>query len=244
VSIHTQETLLRDLAALGVAAGDVLFIHSSFKSLGVVDGGAATVIAALEGAVGEDGLILMPSFNLVASERRAETWDVRTTPSTVGWLTEFFRRMPGTYRSDHYSHSVAARGKNAEAFVADHLSKEGFKSPWDKEPWGATYGARSPMVRAYRADGKLLMLGVDYNSSTYMHLVEVMHSNRRRETDANARYFGIDRPQLGEHWDSLSNQRRGRVGDADGRLFGIREFVDTLLETVTENPQRFFKNYL
>ena len=26
-----------------------------------------------------------------------------TTPSTVGWLTEHFRRQPGVFRSDHYS---------------------------------------------------------------------------------------------------------------------------------------------
>ena len=103
------------------------------------------------------------------------TWNLETTPSTVGWLTEFFRQMPDTYRSDHYSHSVAARGKDAKAFVSTHLSREGYKSPWDIEPWGKTYGTHSPMQKAYKADGKLLMLGVDYNTSTYVHFVEVLY---------------------------------------------------------------------
>ncbi|MBT7549777.1 MAG: aminoglycoside N(3)-acetyltransferase, partial [Gemmatimonadetes bacterium] len=111
----TQVSLCADLCRLGVEPGDILFIHSSFKSLGPVDGGAETVVRALEDAVGSAGLILMPSFQLVPSERdqRAAGWDWATTPSTVGWLTEYFRRMPDTVRSDHYSHSVAARGGRA-----------------------------------------------------------------------------------------------------------------------------------
>ena len=113
----TCATLGRDLCALGVESGDILFIHSSFKSLGPVDGGASTVVAALEDAVGPDGLVLMPSFSLVPGDKdlRAAKWDRATTPSTVGWLTEYFRQMPGTVRSDHYSHAVAARGRRAEA---------------------------------------------------------------------------------------------------------------------------------
>ncbi len=61
---HSGERLLRDLGNLGVEAGDVLFVHSSFRSLGPVEGGAGTVVGALEAAVGSEGTILMPSFNL------------------------------------------------------------------------------------------------------------------------------------------------------------------------------------
>ncbi len=88
---HTREKLAQELRNLGVESGDILFIHSSFKSLGPVDGGAGTVVSALEDAVGPEGLILMPAFNLVEWDKRAKTWNIETTPSTVGWLTEFFR---------------------------------------------------------------------------------------------------------------------------------------------------------
>ena len=63
---HTRETLTHNLKNLGVELGDKLFIHSSFKSLGPVEGGAGTVVSALEAAVGREGLILMP---LVQSPR-------------------------------------------------------------------------------------------------------------------------------------------------------------------------------
>ena len=88
-----------DLRRLGVEAGDILFVHSSFKSLGPVEGGAESVIKALEDAIGPEGLLLMPSFNLVTWELRPETWDINSTPSTVGWITEQFRQLPGVYLS-------------------------------------------------------------------------------------------------------------------------------------------------
>ncbi len=120
---YTCEKLITDFTDLGVEKSDILFIHSSFKSLGDVEGGAGTVVNALENVVGKEGLILMPSFNLLPSrEERAYSWDVEKCPSTVGWLTEYFRQMNGTYRSDHYSHSVAARGRDAKAFVRHYIS--------------------------------------------------------------------------------------------------------------------------
>lgn len=236
---YSCEQLTNDLRALGVRPGDLLFVHSSFKSLGPVEGGAATVIAALERAIAPNGLLLMPSFNLVAREQRATTWDPATTPSTVGYLTEFFRQMPGTFRSDHYSHSVAARGPGAEAFVANHRSLEGDDSPWDLAPWGKTYGAHSPMTKAYDVGGKVLMLGVDYHSATYIHFMEVRHWRQRRTADPHAKYAFFDRDALGAYWEAYGTLARGKVGDADCRLFAIRDFVDTLLAEVTRHPTRW-----
>ena len=226
---HAQEELVDDLRALGAQAGEILFVHSSFKSLGHVQGGAGAVITALEDAIGPEGLLLMPSFNLLESrELRVKAWNVETAPSTVGWLTEYFRRMPGTYRSDHYSHSVAARGEGAREFVSSHRCREGLRSPWDREPWGKTFGTHSPMFKAYREGGRLLMLGVDYESSTYRHLVESICWNSWLERDRKAVFHALRWNLLGDFWDRKGNLRRGLVGDADCRLFSIRKFVDTL----------------
>ncbi len=232
---HTCESLCNDLQRLGLEKGDTVFVHSSFKSIGPVEGGAETVVRAFEKAVGVEGLILMPSFNLVEGPKRAETWDIETTPSTVGWLTEFFRCMPGTVRSDHYSHSVAARGKGAREHVAEHLSKEGLQSPWDREPWGKTYGRRSPMYKAYTSGGKLLMLGVDYETSTYTHLVEVRLWNRRLQNDSSAKYISLSRPALGAFWDRNGSLQQGLLGDACCRLFNIAAYVDTLSAEIDRN---------
>jgi aminoglycoside 3-N-acetyltransferase len=242
--MHMRESLTADARRLGVEAGDTLLVHSSYKSLGPVEGGAAAVIGALEDALGPEGLLLMPSFNLVEGAQRAATWNIATTPSTVGYLTEFFRTMPGTVRSDHYSHSVAARGKDAAAFVADHLSRVGPESPWDLAPWGCNFGAQSPLMKAYRRpQGKVLMLGTDYHSSTYCHVVEVLFWDWRKSLKRDAPYDYIDREAVFVFWDALDRQRRGKIGDADCRLLGIREFVDTVLAAAKQDPRRFFKWY-
>ena len=180
---------------------------------------------AFQAAVGPDGLILMPSFHLIERGERARRWDWATTPSTVGWLTEFFRCLPDTYRSDHYSHSVAARGRGAADFVADHLRQEGHTSPWDLAPWGRTYGTHSPMFRAYRRGGKILMLGVDYQTSTYIHLVEVLYWYHLRRSDPQAAYPALDRPRLGDFWDATGPLTRGLVGASPCRLFAIDAYT-------------------
>ena len=140
--------------------------------------------------------------------------------------------MPGTHRSDHYSHSVAARGPGAKAFVADHMDQTGLKSPWDRAPWGRTYGNQSPMMRAYSRCGKLLMLGVDYHSSTYVHLVEVMYWNGLLAQSDDADFVALDHAEMGKFWDRAGGLRRGMVGDAESRCFGIKEYVDTLVQEV------------
>ena len=237
---YTREKLIKDFTDLGIEKADTLFIHSSFKSLGPVEAGAGTVIAALEGAVGEEGLILMPTFSLLPGlEKRVAAWNVGKTPSTVGWLTEFFRQMPGTHRSDHYSHAIAARGRDAKAFVSDHRRRDGYQSPWDHYPWGKTYGTHSPMFRAYTANAKLLMIGVDYQTSTYIHLVEVIHWNKRLDDDPQAEYIRLKRPELGAFWEGLNQLRQGKVGDSMCRLFHIKTYVDTLLAEVERNPEPY-----
>ena len=237
---HTREKLTQAFTDLGIQKGDTLFIHSSFKSLGPVEDGASTVIAALETAVGAEGLILMPTFSLLPSrEARVAAWDVNKTPSTVGWLTEFFRQMPDTHRSDHYSHAIAARGRDAKAFVSDHCQREGYQSPWDHYPWGKTYGTHSPMFRAYKVNAKLLMLGVDYQTSTYIHLVEVIHWNKRLVDDPQAEYIRLKRPELGAYWERLGQLQQGKVGDSVCRLFHIERYVDSLLAEVERNPEPY-----
>ena len=237
---HTRDKLINDFTKLGIEEGDVVFIHSSFKSIGQVEGGAGTVISALEHVLGQDGLILMPSFNLLPDhQERVSLWNIEKTPSTVGWLTEYFRLMAKTFRSDHYSHSVAARGHNAREFVADHLSDVGYKSPWDHPPWGKTYGTNSPMYRAFKSNGKLLMLGVDYDTSTYIHLVEVIYWNKRLEQNEEANFIGLNRPKLGDFWDELGDLNLDLVGNSECRLFSIKSYVETLFTEVEQNPKPY-----
>ncbi len=242
---HTAETLAQDFQNLGVQQADVIWMHSSFKSLGQVEGGAREVVTALEDAVGSDGLILMPSFHLVDWDDRPKTWDIRKSPSTVGWLTEFFRLMPGTHRSDHCSHSSAARGKGAKEFVADHMKREGLRSRWDRGRWGRAFGTGSPMMKAYERGGKIVMLGVDYDSSTYVHVAECMYRDRHIDKDGEQGVHPmVCRGKAGEYWESVYEIKRNKVGDADCRLFPVRDFVDTVFAELERNIDDYVEAYM
>jgi aminoglycoside N3'-acetyltransferase len=134
--------------------------------------------------------------------------------------------MPGTFRSDHYSHSVAARGRDAKEFVAGHRLMDGMESGWDLEPWGRTFGDHSPMVRAYKQDGMLLFLGTDYDTSSYAHLAEVMVANRLKIPQSGLR---IDRERFGKRYDHEGNVVLGHIGDACCRLMSIRHYTDCMV---------------
>jgi aminoglycoside 3-N-acetyltransferase len=234
------DSLTHDLQQLGIVSGDVLWIHSSLRAIGPVAGGADAVIGALLASVGPGGSVLMPVFNLVPRARRAETWRYPDTPSTTGYLTERFRLWPGTVRSDHYSHSVAAWGARSEWFVSGHRDQLGPTSPWDLQPWGRTFGSESPFMRLYQSGAKVLMLGVDYNSATFKHLIETLAHHKNSASDTHAVFDYLDPSAIGSWWDSHGSIRTGTVGQANCKIFSASSFVDRLLGEVTAHPHRYF----
>ena len=106
----TKTELLRDLRALGVRAGMDLMVHSSLSALGVVKGGAETVVNALLEAVGRKGTLIMPSFN----HRSAAIYNPLTTPTINGAIPDAMWRRENAFRSLHQTHPVAAIGAKAQ----------------------------------------------------------------------------------------------------------------------------------
>jgi aminoglycoside 3-N-acetyltransferase len=151
---------LRDqlLAQCGVKRGDVLIVHSSMKSLGPVEGGPAAVVRALQQAVGEDGTLLMPVFT---SPQPDGVFHHAATPSRTGLITETFRTTPGTLRSRHPTHSVAAWGRRATEFVEGHDRTSGL-------------GVGSPFHKAAEAGAGVLMIGCTLTSCSLIHVSEAI----------------------------------------------------------------------
>jgi aminoglycoside N3'-acetyltransferase len=61
-----KKALVNGFRKLGVQSGMALEVHSSLSSFGYVEGGADTVIKALQESVREEGAIVMPSFSISA----------------------------------------------------------------------------------------------------------------------------------------------------------------------------------
>src|SRR5215510_4136286 len=155
------ETLVEGFRGLGVEEGDTLLVHSSYKSFGEVDGGPQTVIRALETALGTDknGTLIMPTFNF--DFNKGEPWDVRSTPSKMGILTEFARKDPRAKRVFHPFYSFAILGKHAEL-----LGGLRYKSAYERN---SVFGKLRDL------DGKIMVIGLSYNDSmTFFHHIEQM----------------------------------------------------------------------
>lgn len=155
-----QQRLATALAQLGIRPGQVLLVHSSLRSLGPVEGGAATVIDALRTVVGPEGTLLLPALSYRTVTRAEPYYSHRSTPSCVGVLAETFRTLPGVVRSVHPTHSVCGIGARAVELTADHHR--------DRTP----VGPHSPFRRLAEVGGSILMLGCGLRPNTFMHGVE------------------------------------------------------------------------
>ena len=155
----TFEELVEGFRELGVEEGDTLLVHSSYKSFGEVDGGPQTVIRALEDALGLEGTLIMPTFNF--DFNKGVPWNVRTTPSKMGILTELVRKDPRAKRVFHPFYSFAILGKHAEM-----LGSLRYKSSYERD---SVFGKLRDL------DGKIMVIGLSYtNSMTFFHHIEQM----------------------------------------------------------------------
>lgn len=152
--------LVSDLRAIGIQEGDCLLVHSSFKSMGHIEGGIATLVSALLHVLGETGTLIVPTFSYASVTIDNPVFDYVNTPSCVGAIPEYVRHMPEAIRSVHPTHSCAAIGMRAKEFTCDHYL--------DSTP----VGKNSPIYKLRLAKGKILMLGCTLSSNTIMHGVE------------------------------------------------------------------------
>ncbi len=107
-----KNELISGFQKAGIIAGDTLLVHSSYKSFGGVEGGPQTVIDALLEVLSPEGTLIMPTFNF--NFNNGESWDVRSTPSQMGVLTELVRCDPRAKRVFHPFYSFAIIGKHAD----------------------------------------------------------------------------------------------------------------------------------
>lgn len=144
----------------GIAPGDTVLFHSSLsRTLKENDTTPQAVLGSLLEAVGPEGTMLFPLFNFDFT--KGVPFDIRTTPSKMGVLTEMARVHPQAVRSGHPIYSFAAIGKHADRFNVDNNSG---------------YGPDSPFAILRELDGKIAVLDLDdLNSMTFYHHIEEMH---------------------------------------------------------------------
>ena len=174
--MHTRNQLAANFRTLGVVPGDVVMLHASIRAVGEVAGGPDEIHLALKDALTDEGTLLMyagcPRYvdevgrgNLSSSEElevleKLPPFDADTARSARdhGALVELLRTYPGSRVNRHPARFVAW-GKQT-----DHL--------FSAQPWDYAFGRDSALDRFVALDGKVLLLGCDHDTVTFLHYVE------------------------------------------------------------------------
>jgi aminoglycoside 3-N-acetyltransferase len=239
-------------------------LHASVRAVGAVAGGPDQIHLALKDALTDAGTLVMyascPAYydevgrgQLTADQERElleklPAFDPRTARAQRenGTLVEFFRTFPGCLVNDHVARFVVW-GRHAA-----HLISE--------QPWDYAFGRGSVLDRFVGLDGRILLLGCDHDTVTFLHYVEhiadfpgkriarftvpVQDDDGRRvwrdmaEVDTSSKGAHPNFPErffariVDTHLARTGN-RGGRVGDADSHLFDARGLMAFAQETMT-----------
>lgn len=154
------EDIINAIKKAGIKKGDSIFVHSDLKSFGKLnnkitrDEYVGSFFKALLEVVGKNGNIIMPTFSYSICKK--EIFDPETTPSTVGILTEYFRKLKNVKRSKDAIFSVAAFGPDKDYFVDVGTN---------------CFGEKSIFEKLYHKNVKMVFLGETFDI-TYMHFIE------------------------------------------------------------------------
>jgi aminoglycoside 3-N-acetyltransferase len=256
----TSADIARDLRALGLEADRVLLLHASLRVMGLVAGGAGTVVRAARDVLGPAGTLVVPTTTAENSDtsraylasiagltpaqvtaHRAvmPPFDRATTPTIGGGrIAEEVRTTPGAIRSAHPQSSFAAVGALARSLMKDHRID-------------CHLGERSPLAKLYAAQAWVLLLGVGYSTCTALHLAEyryvpsppqrtyrcvVQHRGARQwRSYRDVVLDDSDFEAIGEVIDKNVGMHRGYVGNAECRLMPMRPVVDLAMNWMREH---------
>ncbi|MGG0657175.1 aminoglycoside N(3)-acetyltransferase [Rummeliibacillus pycnus] len=253
------ETLVQQLHLLDIQEGDSIIVHSSLSHMGWIAGAEQAVVGALMQVITPKGTIVMPAQSTANSEPSywslppvPEAWqqplrdalpafDPHLTPLRgMGKIAECFIRHPKTIRSAHPAHSFMAWGQNAEDWMKSH-------------PIESSFGLESPLGKMYQTSVKIVLIGVDYDSCTALHLAEyladqkyyskqgaAMLVNGKRQwvtydmLDVNSERF----PAIGKEFEAQSGNsiHYGKLGQARTRTIPMKPLVDFGVEWLNSHP--------
>jgi aminoglycoside 3-N-acetyltransferase len=267
--MYSVEELAHDFRKLGIRAADTVMLHASVRAVGEVAGGPDSIHLALKSVLTSEGTLVMyagcPRYydevergNLTIDEEREireklPVFDPLTARSARdhGILVEFLRSYPGSRVNPHVARFVFW-GKQTDHLLA-------------RQPWNYAFGSDSPLERFLRLDGKIVLLGSDHDTVTFLHYAEhvadipgkriarfqvpVMESGCRvwramEEFDTSGDGVHRNWPDrfFAKIVDSLLTQTKNdgrRVGNAMTYLLSARELLDfalPLMRAVVVDP--------
>lgn len=258
-TFQSKETLVNQLHSLGIQKGDTLIVHSSLSKMGWISGAEQSVVEALMQVVTQKGTIVMPAQSTANSD--PSYWSLPPVPKEwqqpicdslpaydpyltplrgMGKIAECFFRHPETIRSAHPVHSFIAWGNDAKEWMSHHVLEDSF-------------GLTSPLGKMYQVPVKIVLIGVDYDSCTSLHLAEYLADQKSYSPQGVAMLVNGERKwvtydlldmdserfiAIGKEFESKSNSSIsfGKLGQADTRVIPLKPLVDFGVEWINAHP--------
>ena len=178
MSIINSNSIIRELSeawiSCGINSGDTVLLHSDVKHVLMYynyfnqpSGKKKKKILSVDDildsffyALGSEGTLIVPLFNFEFAE--GVPFNINTTPSQMGALTEAARKRDNYIRTLNPIYSFAIFGKNKQYFQSIKLE--------------TALGVDSVFSRLMELDGKIAALGLsDKKCMTFYHHIEEMH---------------------------------------------------------------------
>ena len=178
MSVANSNPIVNELSEIwhkcGINVGDTVLLHSNvthvlmhYNYFNQPNNSKKEMVLSVDDildsflfALGNEGTLIVPLFNFGFSE--GKLFDINTTPSKMGILTEIARNRKEHVRTLNPVYSFAIFGKNKQYFQSIKLE--------------TALGADSVFSRLMELDGKIAVLGLtDKKCMTFYHHIEEMH---------------------------------------------------------------------
>lgn len=236
----TFKQIVNGLNKVGIDKDDHILVHSALSSFDKVQGGAKTVIEALLEVVGPQGTVVVPTFG------GSGVFDPQKSGTTLGAIPAMILKSPNAFRSRHPLASVAAIGPQAAWLIENH------------EKAATAHGEGTPYFKLAKIGGKILLLGVDQDRSTFLHTVETIarHPYLRNKSalyiDARGKQKkGTWKFFPGPHRNFIGLQRwmeanqlvaKAKIGSSIVQMIPMLPLLEKLLIRCKEEPGIFISN--
>ncbi|HON57021.1 MAG TPA: AAC(3) family N-acetyltransferase, partial [bacterium] len=167
--------------------------------------------------IGDSGTILMPAFTFSQNNFHFRATKV---DAACGILPELLRRRAKSTRSNNHPLSFVATGKNAVFFINNAIKYE-------------TLDELSPIKRLIDKNGKLLMLGVEFNNCLPVIYADIIFSKNRQQSCGKKYYIVEDIAK------NLQSYKELIIGEALCRVMNVGELVEAIIINLTQKPNLF-----
>ena len=250
--MYSRGNIRKDILALGIKHNDSVVVHSSYKSIGDVDGGPRAVIEALADIVLRDGALLFPNLYIPHGFTKENPPRFRLKEDHVknlGIIPELFKLEYAEHFSIHPTHSMMGIGDKARDILADHEKAE------------VPCGPGTPWAKNALAGGRILLIGVDQRCNTTYHCAEEQIENSYQLSNdvingvvvvdgedivvpsrlhiwGNHPDFNLINPELKD----LGYLKIGKIGMADTLCIDAAGFLNLSLEKLRQDSRYFLQN--